>query len=304
VTGDDASDAQVDVCIISFDAGSMIDACVRSLAKIPGARLRLREHSDRAASLDIARAAASAIGIAVDDSHDAANPGFATGMNDLASGATAPWLLFLNPDAEVLTWPWNASAPPPTGTVIGAEQVSSSGADQRAYGRRFGVADEVARSWLRRVPEPRHGEGFVGGAGLLIERGAFQRLGGFDERYFLFYEDIDLCVRATAAGMGVVLDRRFRIRHDTGSSTRRRWDAALGHSYRSGRIFHRGHGHSLRAYDAFVAADSAARAALWAARRDADRRQAYSRLARRAARLLLRRAEPSDDLPGWPSTAP
>jgi len=223
-------------------------------------------------------------------------------MNVLAAEATAPWLLFLNPDAEVLSFPWPDQPSLPAGSLIGAEQFDSRGRPVRAYGRRYRVVDEMLRSWLRRVPEPREGTGFVGGAGLLIERQRFSTLGGFDERYFLFYEDVDLCLRAQAAGLPVRLERRFRIRHDTGSSARRNWDAALGHSYRSGRIFHEVYGHSLRGYDAFVAADAGARAVLWRTRGDRRRSRAYRHLAGRAAAALLSRHNTPAEAPaGWPT---
>jgi N-acetylglucosaminyl-diphospho-decaprenol L-rhamnosyltransferase len=293
----------VDVCVLSYDAGPLIERCLRSTALIPGARVLLREHGTSTATLD--RAAASAGEIPLMISHDPANPGFAAGMNALARQATAPWVLFLNPDAEVLDWPWDATRRPTAGTVVGALQIDSTGREVPAYGRQMRVRDEIARSWLRRFAEPVPGAGFVGGAGLLMERRAFDGLGGFDERYFLFYEDIDLCLRATASRMHVVLDRSFRIRHDTGSSTRRRWDAALGHSYRSGRIFHAAHGHPRRAYDVFVAADAAARAAMWTMRRQTSRRDAYARLARRAAAAALQRdLDPSAASTGWPGSAP
>ena len=289
-----------EVCVISYGSGEQLAGCVRSLRLVPGARLRLREHSASAQSIDVALAAAEEIGLDVVADHHPENPGFAAGMNALAAGASAPWLFFLNPDAEVLSFPW-ASGGPPRGEVVGAVQVDGAGHPVRAHGRRSGVVDEVLRSWGRRFPEPREGRGFVGGAGLMIERQAFAGLGGFDERYFLFYEDIDLCLRAIDAGMRVVLEPGLRIRHDTGSSTRRRWQAALAQSYRSGRIFHGSRGHSLRAYDLFVAADSAARAAAWRLQRDRQRSDAHWAIARCAGSWLVTRRNRADEEPtGWP----
>jgi GT2 family glycosyltransferase len=290
-----------EVCVISYGSGKQLVDCVRSLRLVPGARLRLREHGASPESIDLARAAADEIGLDVAAAHHPENPGFAAGMNALAEGATAPWLFFLNPDAEVLSFPWVEGAPP-AGEVIGAVQVDVGGQPIRAYGRRFGVIDEVLRSWGRRFPEPRDGFGFVGGAGLMIERQAFADLGGFDERYFLFYEDIDLCFRAIDAGRRVVLDPALRVRHDTGSSTRRQWHPALAQSYRSARIFHGSRGHSLRGYDLFVAVDGAARAAAWRVRGDRERSRAHWAIARCASGWLVARRNRADEEPtGWPA---
>ena len=44
---------------------------------------------------------------------------------------------------------------------------------------------------------------------MLIERAAFERLGGFDPGFFMFYEDIDLCLRANEAGYAD--DRRTEL---------------------------------------------------------------------------------------------
>lgn len=48
---------------------------------------------------------------------------------------------------------------------------------------------------------------WVGGMFMLFPRGAFEEIGGFDERYFLYYEDVDLCARLAAEG------RRVRVCH-------------------------------------------------------------------------------------------
>ncbi len=94
-----------------------------------------------------------------------------------------------------------------------------SGDPSRHYGVRYRIRDEIARSWLRRVAPRPNGSGFVSGAALLIARADFDRIGGFDEEYFLFYEDIDLCLRANAAGIGTFVDERFTVRHSGAHST-------------------------------------------------------------------------------------
>lgn len=276
----------VDVCIISFDAIDTIEDCIQSVALVPGASIVLREHSRSLLTLKRATQVAARTNIPIRTSHDASNPGFATGMNSLAAASTADWLYFLNPDAAVLQWPFVQKSPP-AGSIIGAVQTTSSGQAVRAWGRRYRVRDEIARSWLRRAPRPRRGRGFVGGAGLLIERDLFEQLGGFDPAFFLFYEDIDLCVRATAARASVAVDDGLTIRHDTGTSTRKNWGATLHTSYQSGRHFHAKHGHWVRGYDLYVMVDAAGRCAVDLVRQHSTRSKAYAALATVAARNLV-----------------
>ena len=61
---------------------------------------------------------------------------------------------------------------------------------------------------------------WVTGACLVIRRCAFDQIGGFDERYFLYFEDVDLCVRLRAAGFRVRYDPTVRLRHDYRAASR------------------------------------------------------------------------------------
>ena len=62
----------------------------------------------------------------------------------------------------------------------------------------------------------------VSGALMLLSRAAFDRLGGFDEGYFLHCEDLDLCRRARDAGYAVLLAGDVRVRHAKGGSSAHR----------------------------------------------------------------------------------
>ena len=63
---------------------------------------------------------------------------------------------------------------------------------------------------------------WVLGAVLMIRREVFEKLGGFDERFFLYQEDVDLCYRAKSAGWGVYHLPDVRILHYFEHSTRKR----------------------------------------------------------------------------------
>ncbi len=59
---------------------------------------------------------------------------------------------------------------------------------------------------------------WVSGGGLFVNRETWQTLRGFDERFFLYFEDVDLCVRAQDLGVAIVSEERFAITHRGGKS--------------------------------------------------------------------------------------
>ena len=63
---------------------------------------------------------------------------------------------------------------------------------------------------------------WVSGACFLVRRRAFEDLGGFDEAYFMYAEDVDLCWRAHRAGWGVAYVPSGSVTHQQGTATSRR----------------------------------------------------------------------------------
>lgn len=269
----------VEVMIVSYGSASVLSPCLASVgATIPNARVAIREHAPEPAECDRLLGVLAETGVSARIDHDASNPGFAAGCNALARASDADWFLFLNPDARVRAWPFSERAP--VKPAITGPRYSSNQGDH--VGRTYRVRDEVARSWFRRRGRPPTGRGFVSGAALLVDADSFRSIGGFDERYFLFYEDIDLCLRANDAGIPTLVDEGWIVEHERGHSTRTRWDDALRWSYESACRFHAGRGAPVWAYRWYVATDAALRAALHLLRRNRATAGAYAALAQRA----------------------
>ena len=64
--------------------------------------------------------------------------------------------------------------------------------------------------------------GWLSGALLMVARSSFEKVGGFDEEYFMFFEDVDLCYRLKQAGYRTVYVPDARALHEGAHSTRLR----------------------------------------------------------------------------------
>jgi GT2 family glycosyltransferase len=76
----------------------------------------------------------------------------------------------------------------------------------------------------------------VTGASILVRRKAFFEVDGFDERYFIYNEDDDICMKFRQAGWKVMYTPHATAIHEEGQSTRLIGDA-IKHMQQSQRIF-------------------------------------------------------------------
>lgn len=160
----------------------------------------------------------------------AANRGFAAAANLGAGQLKTDLVLFLNPDAALesgaLARAGSYLATHPACGIVGLLLTSPRGTPEpRAFGAKVTPLSLIARRFtattLPAQPQP---VGWVSGGALLIRRALFTRLHGFDEHFFLYWEDVDLCRRASILGLPVVVLPNARAVHQRGASLR---DAAL-----------------------------------------------------------------------------
>lgn len=86
-------------------------------------------------------------------------------------------------------------------------------------------------------PEGIFRPGWVAGIFLLMPSQAYRQLGGFDERYRLYFEDVDFCTRARLAGFSLGVDSRVRLRHDAQRSSHKKLQYLLWHIQSAIRFF-------------------------------------------------------------------
>jgi GT2 family glycosyltransferase len=157
------------------------------------------------------------------------NRGFARAVNEGCRRARGQWLLLLNPDVRVPEEFLDrvvesaerlVNADPRVG-IVGFQLRHEDGSRQGSTGPFPTLANVLAgllRPRSRRRCQPVRGPRrqpapWVTGCCLLVRRECWEALGGFDEDFFLYYEDVDLCRRARAAGWSVWYEPAVRVTH-------------------------------------------------------------------------------------------
>ena len=157
---------------------------------------------------------------------NASNVGFARAVNRGVRATSAEWVLLLNPDVTVPPGFLDrvlqaATHAGPRDGVVGFRLVNRDGSPQASCGDFPTLAGTArglasARAVRKGVPlagSERRRVDWVTGGCLLARRDCLEELGGLDERFFLYYEDVDLCRRATAAGWNVCFDPSATATH-------------------------------------------------------------------------------------------
>jgi GT2 family glycosyltransferase len=222
------------VVVVSHESASTLEECLRRLrAAREVAEIRVIDNASQDGTLDIIQRHA-AMDPRVRFVGNPDNPGFAVGCNQGAKESSAPWLAFVNPDlmveADTLSRLRMHAEAIEGDALLGVDLVDEAGVRDEAARRRdpdFGamLSSPSRSSKLGVVAE--EGECLqrvdaVSGALMLMPRGLFDRLQGFDEGYRLHAEDLDLCRRARAAGATVAVANDIRVLHVRGVSSRAR----------------------------------------------------------------------------------
>ena len=121
--------------------------------------------------------------------------------------------------------------------------VDSQGRVQDSF-RRLPSPSELVWRRMRRsslAPEPAAGAilhpDWVAGTFMLMSSQAFSRLSGFDSRFRLYFEDVDLCTRARLMGMTILVDAGLRLQHDPRRASRTAGRYLLWHVQSALRFF-------------------------------------------------------------------
>jgi len=157
------------------------------------------------------------------------NKGFGAGVNLGAKNSNGAYLLFLNPDTEMVGGSGGKVRElfekRPQLAVIGAQMIDQTGQTQKWFAgaeislwnlmlNNLGLS-ESRKIWLSSKAQK---VDWVGGSAMFIKKENFESVGGFDENFFLYFEDMDLCKRIRAKGKYIMYLPEIKVKHFSGKS--------------------------------------------------------------------------------------
>lgn len=165
------------------------------------------------------------------------NNGFSDGCNLGASKAVGKYLLFLNPDTTInlgsLETLLQTSIANPEIGILSCLQINENNSyyNQKnlfpAFGRFFGVSRIFYRKIFKKELQNRFENqsdlffpDWVTGALIFISKGWFNKINGWNEDYWLYFEDVDLCKKVVQNGGKVAVTRKTTIFHKHGGASR------------------------------------------------------------------------------------
>jgi len=257
----------ISAVIVNFNAGGELRGALQSIADAMRGRAWDAVVVDNA-STDGSGQAAAEFAPQVRLIRNAANVGFARGVNQGIAASQGPLVLILNPDcriaanavehleAALAAHPSCAVAGPRILDPDGAVQGSARGDPDMLTGL-FGRTSMLRRllpglSVSRRnvVDEANGARGpapealvvdWLSGACMLARRDRLAQVGGFDERYFLYWEDADLCRRLRARGYDVRYVPHAEAVHRVGQSSRTAPESSIRAFHASAYLYYTTH---------------------------------------------------------------
>lgn len=227
----------VGAVVVNYNAGELLARCLASLEQDAVAEVVVVDNG----STDGSTALVQDLAVPSRLIRSPRNGGYGAGANLGARASDREFLFICNPDlvAEpgAISCLAEALDARPDAAVAGPMLLETDGSVYPS-GRTFpDLGDALGHGfvglfwrdnpWTRRyrlLGEAQHrarDADWVSGAGFLVRRQAFEAVGGFDESYFMYVEDVDLCWRLRRAGWSVLYEPSARVVHEQGRSTSR-----------------------------------------------------------------------------------
>lgn len=235
-----AAAGELAVVIVNFDSGEHLRNCVEHLRPAAGRTVCELVVVDNA-STDGSLERAELVDPAVKVLRNTVNLGYGRACNQGAGVTSAPLICFLNPDivplGECLLKMLERMGERADAGIMGPRLNNPDGsrypsarvvpgmavAMGHAIFGLFSSNNRFTRAYqLQGVDQEREREvDWVSGAAMMVRREAFEAVGGFDEGFFMYVEDVDLCRRISEAGWSCLYYPRAVMMHHVAGSSRR-----------------------------------------------------------------------------------
>jgi N-acetylglucosaminyl-diphospho-decaprenol L-rhamnosyltransferase len=265
--------AGIDIVIVSHRSRLLLRSCLESLrrfAPIRGARIFVVDNASDDGTVETLRSEFPEVELIANKQ----NVGFSAANNAAIKRGHAPYVLALNPDTRVTAGALDRLAQfmdehHQIG-ICGCQLVREDGSFDHAAKRSFPTLAGAAGHFLgvgRAARAPRALAQYrapdvvagpvdaVNGAFMLMRRSAFEEVGGFDEGYWMYMEDLDLCFRFREAGWTTWYEPSVVVSHVKAGSTGPVRSVKLNYAFHYGMYrFYRKHNapNSPRILNAFV----------------------------------------------------
>lgn len=225
-----ANDIGVDVVVVTYQSEAWISPCLESVLRQEGiGRVVVADSASTDGTAARVRAFADR---GVEWLATGANRGFGAAANRGIAATASPIVLLINPDLFVedgAIAALRAALTADSGLgVVGPKVCDLDGTpypSARSFPNLFDAAGHAfvgliskKNPWSKRYLAPDRVE-WVSGTAMLLRRSAFESVGGFDESYFMYVEDVDLCWRLRQNGFGAALAPAGVVRHAIGGSS-------------------------------------------------------------------------------------
>jgi len=247
--------------IVSYNSSSVIVPCLESLHCLTDVEIIIVDN----ASTDTTRNL-----IEVDFPHvflikNSVNKGFAAAANQGFASASGRWVMFLNPDTvlrvcnidSIMKFLKHTNR----ASVIGCRMVDESGLPQPSCWKAPSLCMlfldsflpyRTSRSLISEIPQTVREVDMVSGACMIVRREVFDDLGGFDERFFMYYEDADFCLRARKKNYRIYYTPDISICHRIANSTDSEKNRFFRYLYASKLTFYKKHFRGIRSLLAWI----------------------------------------------------
>jgi N-acetylglucosaminyl-diphospho-decaprenol L-rhamnosyltransferase len=237
----------IGVAIVSYNTAPLLRRCLQSVVADTRGPVLVIDNRSPDGSAELVRREFPSVHLRAEED----NRGYGAAANLAVAQLGTRYVLLLNADTQLTPGAVEALAAylddHPAAAMAGPRLVTATGTyEPSAHRFPTPLALLLQESGVRRLlglgrrnewhPRP---VDWILGAALAIRREAFDAVGGFDETYFLYQEEVDLCFRLLAAGWETHYAPVATVLHVGGASTSQRAAETYGHFVRSTRRFAR-----------------------------------------------------------------